>query len=48
MHMGTGSAFMHGENTVLGGILDNRMIGVVAYLAHELTLKDLNLDSTIF
>ena len=45
--MGTGSAFLHGENTRLGRILDNRGIAVVSYLAHELILKDLELESTI-
>ena len=33
-HMGTGSAFMHAENTYMGRLFDNKMISIVAYLAH--------------
>ena len=39
--MGTGSAFMHGQNTYMGRLFDNTMISLVAYIAHQMCIKDL-------
>ena len=33
--LASGSAFMHGSNTILGGLFDNLLIAVIAYISHE-------------
>jgi len=39
-----GSAFWHGSHTLLGNIADNRFIEVVAFLAHQASLENLEVS----
>ena len=43
-HMGSASAFMHGENTYMGRLFDNKMMAVVAWLIHSMCIKDVPVD----
>jgi len=42
-----GSAFWHGSHTLLGNIADNRFIDVVSYLAHQASLENLNVPTSV-
>jgi len=37
--LGTGSAMMHGTHTRVGAAFDNDMISIIAYQAHQNTVK---------
>jgi len=43
----TGSAFWHGSHTYLGNIADNRFIDVVAFIAHQAMLENLNVSARV-
>jgi len=45
--LGMGSSFMHGSETHLGSTVDVRFIDVVAFIAHQASLRPLNSDSAI-
>eukprot|EP00095_Tigriopus_kingsejongensis_P008144 maker-scaffold196_size269943-snap-gene-1.33 protein:Tk08144 transcript:maker-scaffold196_size269943-snap-gene-1.33-mRNA-1 annotation:"hypothetical protein AURANDRAFT_63034" len=42
-----GSAFWHGSHTYAGNVADNRIIEVLAYVAHQVSLENLGLNSSI-
>merc|ERR1719209_2901540 len=42
-----GSAFWHGSHTLLGNIADNRFIEVVAFLAHQASLENLEVPALV-
>ncbi|XP_059085901.1 uncharacterized protein LOC131882685 [Tigriopus californicus] len=45
--LGFGSSFWHGSHTYAGNVADNRVIEVLAYVVHQASLQNLNVNSTV-
>ena len=42
-----GSAFWHGSYTAVGNSFDNQMISIIAYISHQISVSNLDSNSTV-
>lgn len=45
--LGIGSSFWHGSYTKVGLSFDNRMIAIIAYISHQMSVSSLDTNSSI-
>jgi len=45
--LAAGSAFFHGSHTYVGWVFDNQMISIIAYMAHQSSIKFIAKDNVV-